>query len=342
MLKIVVDAMGADNGVEPIICGVKDSLSSRLLQNRPFKVILVGDEAKIKPKLEGLDSKLLSQIDLLHTDEFISMNDQASLANKKKETSIFKSIELLKNNEGDAVVSAGHSGATMSLATLQVGRIKGVLRPAICTAMPTSGDTPSVILDVGANTDCKPEYLAGFAIMGYVYSKNIIGVEDPEVGLLSNGEEDTKGNELTKEAFKILKNYPFFKGNVEGADIFNSSVDVIVCDGFMGNLVLKASEGVASAISGIIKKEAKRNLVRSLGAGLMKGAFSALKKKVDYTEYGGAPLLGIKKPVIVSHGKSNQRAIECAIYQAIQSCEVDVCAKIEQAFASFHLENSLN
>lgn len=326
MLKIVVDVMGGDNGVLPIVDGVK-----RALAYKNFEAILVGDEDLIKPLIS---QDVASKVHIVHCSDYIRMEEAASIAAKRKESSIYVGTEIVKNDQAQAIVSAGHSGATMSLATLRIGRIDGVARPAICTLMPSITQNPSIILDAGANTDCKPEYLVDFAIMGYEYAKNVLGYQKPRVGLLTNGEEDSKGNELTKEAFKILKCYDFFKGNIEGNDIYDGSIDVVVCDGFTGNIVLKASEGVATSVSYILKEHIKSSLSALLGGYLLKGAFAKLKKKLDYAEYGGAPLLGVNKTVIISHGKSNARAIECAIYQAIRAIEADVCGKIAQAFVN--------
>lgn len=331
MLKIALDAMGADDGIKPVVNGLLNAL-----KQKQFHAYLIGEESLLKNFLDScnISSDILQRLEIIHADDYIKMTEQASNANKRKETSIFQAIQLLKNEVVQACISAGHSGATMSLATLQIGRISGVSRPAICTCMPTITPNPSIILDAGANTDCKPEYLVDFAIMGYHYAKNVLGYNQPRVGILANGEEDSKGNELTKQAFKLLQSYEFFKGNVEGSDIFNGSVDVVVCDGFMGNLVLKASEGVASSINMILKQEIKSSVLNMLGYALLKKAFDNLKKKIDYAEYGGAPLLGIKKPVIISHGKSNARAIECAIYQAIQAIDSQICEIIQNAFLS--------
>ena len=326
MRKIAIDVMGADHGVEPIVLGVVEAL-----KHREFQALIVGDEAKISPLLP---SELVSRVQIVHCLDYVKMEESATNASKRKETSIFVATELVREGKADALVSPGHSGATMSLATLKLGRIKGVSRPAICTTMPTINGNPSMILDAGANTDCKPEYLVDFAIMGHEYAKSVMGYANPRVGLLSNGEEDTKGNELTKATFPLLKEFEFFQGNVEGRDIFNGSVDVVVCDGFSGNLVLKASEGVASAISQILKQEIKKCPIRTLGAMLMKGAFKNLKKKIDHSEYGGAPLLGVKNVVIISHGSSNTRAIECAVYQALHALDSDICAKLEKVFES--------
>ncbi|TLD97330.1 phosphate acyltransferase PlsX [Helicobacter jaachi] len=326
MLKIAIDVMGADNGIAPIVQGVV-----RALKNRDFIAVIIGDEAQITPLIP---THLRQKVEIVHCADYIRMEESAASATKRTQSSIFKAIELLQNDAVSAVVSPGHSGASMSLATLKIGRIKGVLRPAICTTMPTTSDKPSMILDAGANTDCKPEYLVDFAIMGYEYAKHVVGLENPRVGLLSNGEEDNKGNELTKASFKMLKHFDFFKGNVEGRDIFNGSVDVIVCDGFSGNLVLKASEGVASAINSVLKKEIKSCLCSMFGALFLRGVFRKLKQKMDHSEYGGAPLLGVQKVVIISHGSSNARAIECAIYQALLAIESDICAKLAHTFAN--------
>ncbi len=323
MIKIAIDAMGADNGVQPIVDGLLAAL-----QHEEFFAYVVGDSKEIA-KCAKLPA---DRVEVVHCDDFIRMEEQASLAAKRKGSSIYIATEMLKNKQAEALISAGHSGATMSLATLRLGRIAGVLRPAICTMMPTIKGQPSLILDAGANTDCKPEFLRDFAIMGHEYAKNVLGYQKPRVGLLANGEEDCKGNELTKEAFKLLSSYAFFKGNAEGNDIFNGSVDVVVCDGYSGNIVLKASEGVASSVFTLLKAEIKKSVPALVGAFLLKGAFKKLKKEMDYAEYGGAPLLGVNGNVIISHGKSNARAIECAIYQALKTVRAQIIQKIAAAF----------
>lgn len=355
MWRIAVDVMGADHGVAPIVEGALRAAKSHRCQ-----VILVGDESQITPilakspiaqQLQNLqppkspaqtpessapNSSMASSsmIEVVHCSDYIRMEESATDALKRKDSSIYVATELVREGKADALVSPGHSGSTMSLATLRLGRIAGVSRPAICTLMPTITDKPSMILDAGANTDCKPEYLVEFAIMGHEYARSVMGYEQVRVGLLANGEEESKGNELTKAAFELLRPYGFFKGNVEGNDIFNGSVDVVVCDGFSGNLVLKASEGVASSISHILKQEIKSCPLRMLGGLLLKGAFANLKKKIDYAEYGGAPLLGVKQVAIISHGKSNARAIENAVYQALRACEAKVCERIANAFSA--------
>ena len=327
MLKIAIDAMGGDFGPEPII----DGLIAALRINNNFTAIAVGNESELKALIP---QQFEQRIQILHTDDVISMHDSATDALKRKESTIYKAIELVKLGEADAVVSAGHSGASMSLATLRIGRIKGVSRPAIATLMPTVNGT-TLVLDVGANVDCDARNLQEFAIMGQVYAEDVLGVENPMTGLLSNGEEESKGNEVSKEAFKLLENLPNFIGNVEGNDIFNGSVDVVACDGFIGNIMLKTAEGVADTIGKIIKDNLRRSLVSIAGAVLMRKVFKNLKLKVDYAEYGGAPLIGVKAPVIIAHGKSNAKAMQNAIFQAIAAADSNLNQDIEDKLKQF-------
>jgi len=316
MVKIAIDAMGGDFGPEPIIKGLVQAL-----KKKTFEPILVGKKSEILPLLP---KRYRDKISIVETDDVISMSDAATDAVKRKESSIYKAVELVRNGEADGVVSAGHSGATMTLATLRLGRLKGIARPALITFMPTKNGTRTSVLDVGANVDSKAEHLVQFAIMGGCYSENVMGVKNPRIGLLANGEEDSKGNEVTKAAHKLLKGYEGFIGNVEGGDIFNGSCDVVTCDGFIGNLVLKTSEGVASTISGLIKEYIRKSPIAITGALLMRKVFKLLKKEIDYAEVGGAPLLGIKGCAIISHGKSNAKAMENAIYQAIAYVDTNV------------------
>lgn len=225
MLKIAIDAMGGDFGPEPIIEG----LITALKKNNNFTAIAVGNKEQL---LQLIPPNFLSRIEILHTDDVISMSDSATDALKRKDSTIYKAIELVREGNADAVVSAGHSGASMSLATLRIGRIKGVSRPAIATLMPTSENQNTLVLDVGANVDSDAKNLFEFAVMGQVYAQYALRLDEPIVGLLSNGEEDSKGNEVTKEAYKLISKIPNFAGNVEGSDIFKGTVDVVVCDGF--------------------------------------------------------------------------------------------------------------
>ncbi|MDO9208115.1 MAG: phosphate acyltransferase PlsX [Sulfuricurvum sp.] len=324
MIRIAIDAMGGDFGPEPIVKGTIEAL-----KEKKFEAILVGKKDEILSLLpKGYKDKIL----IIEADDVIDMGDAATDALKRQESSIYKAVELVRNGQADGVVSAGHSGATMTLATLRLGRLKNVLRPALVTSMPTKSGKRSVLMDAGANVDCKAEHLFQFGIMGYYYAQDMLKVSSPRVGLLANGEEDSKGNEVTKEAFKLLEGQQGFIGNVEGNNIFDGSCDVIVCDGFIGNLVLKASEGVASTISYFIKEYIRKSPIAITGALLMRKVFHLLKKEIDYAEIGGAPLVGIKGCAIVSHGKSNPKAVKNAIFQAIRYVDTGV---------NIHIENRL-
>lgn len=321
MVKIAIDAMGGDFGPEPIVKGCIEAL-----KKKRFIPILVGKRDEI---LSLLPKSYKDKILIVDAEDVISMDDSATDALKRKESSIYKAVELVRNGEAHGVVSAGHSGATMSLATLRMGRLKGVSRPALVTLMPSLGGRRTVLLDVGANVDCDSNNLVEFAVMGQLYARDMLNIDVPSVGLLANGEEESKGNDLTKSTFKKLKLYDGFKGNVEGSDIFNGSCDVVVCDGFVGNLVLKAAEGVASTISALIKEYIRKSPVAITGALLMRKVFKLLKKEIDYAEIGGAPLIGIKGCAIVSHGKSNHIAVKNAIFQAIRYVDTGINDHIE-------------
>ena len=330
MLRIAIDAMGGDFGPAPIVEGTLHAL-----KEREFKALLVGDVKVLKSLIPH---EYLDRISFVESTDILDMHEAATNALKRKETSIYKAVDLVKDKIADAVVSMGHSGATMSLATLRIGRLKGVLRPAIATIMPTAvHGKVSLVLDVGANVDCKAEHLAQFAVMGEAYVKDILKVSNPKVGLLSNGEEESKGNEITKEAFTLLKQLKSFVGNVEGNNIFDGSVDVIICDGFVGNILLKTSEGVAESITKIIKQNVRRSPLAIAGAVLMRKVFTVLKKQVDYAEYGGAPLIGINGCAIIGHGKSNAKAVKNAIFQAINFSSSNINADIESKLAQLEL-----
>ena len=324
MIRIAIDAMGGDFGPEPIIEGV-----TQALDEKEFLPILVGDREQI---LQHLPQYYLEQVEIVESSDVIAMSESATKALKRKESSIFKAVELVRDKHADAVVSAGHSGATMALATLRIGRLPHISKPALATLMPSlSRNGKTLLLDVGAVTDCTAKNLYEFAIMGEVYAQKVLGLRKPSVGLLANGEEESKGNALTKEAFKLLQDVPGFKGNVEGSDIFNGHVDVVVCDGYTGNIVLKASEGVVKTIFTLMKDQIRKSIPAKFGALLMrKKVFTKLKKKVDYAEYGGAPLLGVNGCAIISHGKSNSKAIKNAIFQAIAYSDSDVNSAIEK------------
>ena len=322
-VRVAIDTMGGDFGPEPIIEGCMQAMDSYR-----FEPILVGEKDDI---LSYLPQYYLEKVRIVESTDIIDMHEQATNALKRKESSIYKAVELVRNKEADGVVSAGHSGATMTLATLRIGRLPHISKPALATLMPNTGSSKTLVLDVGAVVECKAQNLYEFGAMGEAYALEVMGINNPRLGLLSNGEEDSKGNELTKEAFSLLGKIPGFAGNVEGRDIFNGNIDVVVTDGFTGNILLKASEGVASAIFTLMKQEIRKSLPAKIGALLMKKkVFVRLKKQVDYAEYGGAPLLGIDGCAIVSHGSSNSKAIKNAILQAINYCRSDVNKKIEE------------
>jgi len=326
MIKIAIDAMGGDFGPEPIIEGVVQAL-----EEKKFIPILVGDKTEI---LSLLPQYYIDKVEIVEASDVISMSDQATNALKRKDSSIYKAVELVRNKEADAVVSAGHSGATMTLATLRIGRLPHISKPALATLMPSTAEHKALVLDVGAVTDCTAQNLYEFGAMGEAYVQKIMGIRSPRVGLLSNGSEDSKGNALTKEAFPLLKELDGFVGNVEGKDIFNGKVNVVVCDGFTGNILLKTSEGVVTAVFDLMKQHIRKSLPAKIGALLMrKKVFVNLKKQIDKDEYGGAPLLGINGCAIISHGASNAKAIKNAVFQAIQYTQSDVNTVIEELLA---------
>jgi len=323
MIRIAIDAMGGDFGPEPIIEGVVQAL-----EEKKFMPILVGDKEEI---LSLLPQYYIDKVEIVEAGDVIDMSDQATNALKRKDSSIYKAVELVRNKEADAILSAGHSGATMTLATLRIGRLPHISKPALATLMPSLGKNKTLVLDVGAVTDCTPQNLYEFGAMGEAYMEKTLNIENPRVGLLSNGSEDSKGNALTKEAFVLLKNLRGFVGNVEGKDIFNGKVDVIVCDGFTGNIMLKASEGVVTTVFALMKQYIRKSLPAKIGALMMrKKVFVNMKKQVDKDEYGGAPLLGVDGCAIVSHGASNAKAIKNAIFQAILFTESGVNSQIEE------------
>lgn len=328
MTSIAIDAMGGDFGEKPIIEGVIQAL-----KEREFKAILVGDPQKLKTLIP---QELNSYIEYEEAFDVFAMEENSTDALKRKDSTIYKAIELVKNQKAKAVVSAGHSGATMSLATLRLGRLANIARPAIATLMPNI-HSRTLVLDVGANVDCKSEHLFQFAIMGEAYAKEILKITKPRVALLSNGEEECKGNELTKETHQLLKQLPNFVGNAEGRDIFNGTIDVLVCDGFNGNILLKTGEGVASVITKLLKQEIQKSFLAKLGYLLAKPAFNELKTHIDYEEYGGTPLLGIKECVIISHGKSGPKAIKNAIFQALNFTQSNINQTIEKELSNYEI-----
>lgn len=312
-MKIALDAMGGDHAPQVTVEGAIETLK----EHPDIEIILVGDSEKIKTELQSLKRFPEDRLSIKHASEIISMDESPSYAlRRKKDSSIRRAVELHAQGDADAVVSAGHSGVAMATALFILGKAPGVDRPAIAASLPTL-KKPFVLIDAGANVDCKPSNILEFAYMGSAYYRSVFSVNEPRVALLSIGEEDTKGNELTKEAFRLLRTSGLnFKGNIEGKDIFIGDADVIVCDGFIGNVVLKLSEGLAEVIMKMLRREISDISTGKIAYLLMKPALRRFKKKTDYAEYGGAPLLGINGTCIISHGRSSAKAIKNAILVA--------------------------
>jgi glycerol-3-phosphate acyltransferase PlsX len=331
-MRVALDAMGGDFAPAVTIEGAVETVN----ESTDIEIVLVGDEPSIAKELSGKKYPP-TRLQIRHASQIVGMNEPAlSALRKKKDSSIRRAVELAKNQEADAVVSAGHSGVAMAMALLMFGASEGVHRPAIATIMPTLKG-PFVLVDAGANVDCDPENLLQFALMGDAYCKTMFGNPEPKIALLSIGEEDTKGNMLTKEAFKLLKDSPVrFIGNIEGKDIFTGAADVVVCDGFIGNIVLKTSEGLAEVIMKMLKREIADVTTGRVGYLLMKPALRNFKKKTDYAEYGGAPLLGINGTCIISHGRSSAKAIKNAIKVAAEFSRKRVYEIIAEEINSVH------
>ena len=316
-MRIIIDAMGGDNAPQAIVQGAADA-------QREFGVdiTLVGREAEVKACLHQCGAADNGHITVVNADEIIDMHDDpATAVRRKRNSSMAVALELLRNGEGDAAISAGSTGALLTGATLLVRRIKGIRRAAMAPVLPNGGKG-AVLIDCGANVECTPEYLLQFAYMGSFYSKKILGCDAPRVGLLSNGSEDSKGTPLCKETYALLQEAAEagrlnFIGNVEGTDVFSGNVDVIVTDGFTGNILLKTVEGTAKFMMKNIKGILMKSLKTKLGALLLKNDLLGLKKLLDVSEVGGTAFIGITQPVIKAHGSSNARAIRSAVNQAI-------------------------
>jgi len=313
-MKIAVDAMGGDHAPAVVVEG---SVQAASALNIP--IILVGDRERIEAELKK-HRGVAGNISVRHASEVVGMDESPVQAiRKKKDSSLKVCFDLVKNGEASAVVGAGNSGAAMAAGMFLMKKIKGVDRPAIAVSVPTMKGS-AVLLDVGGNVDCKPMHLLQFAVMGEVYARYALKIDRPRVGLLSNGEEEGKGNELTRETNALIKKTSLnYIGYVEGRDIYHGDVDVVVADGFVGNVVLKLSEGLVEAVTNMLKEEIMATLPSKIGYLLAKGAFRRLKKKIDYAEYGGAPLLGIEGVCVISHGRSNPKAIKNAILRASES-----------------------
>ena len=327
-MQIALDAMAGDHGSEELIAG-----ALLATEQADLRISLVGDEALLNKHLDKLavGSDSANLITIVHASQIIEMDEHpVDAIRKKKDSSVMVAFDLVRRGEADAVVSAGNSGATMAAGVRRLGRLKGILRPGIASAFPTQ-KKPVILMDIGANVDCRPQHLFQFAVMASAYSR-ILDISNPRVGLLSIGEESGKGNSLVKEAYPLLKNSSLnFIGNVEGKDVFQGDVDVIVCDGFVGNICLKISEGLAEAVMQMLKEEIVKSFSAKLGYLLARSAFKAFRKRVDYAEYGGGSLLGIAGTGLICHGNSNSQAIKNAIVGASKMVKLNINRDILQS-----------
>jgi phosphate acyltransferase len=332
---IAVDAMGSDRAPRPELEGV-------LLAARHYdvKILLIGPEEQLKSELAAHPAARHVPIEIVNATEVISMREKAAHAVRTKRDSTMRvGLRLVRDKVAAGFVTAGHTGAAMATAKMTLGVLPGVDRPALAAVFPTAAGKPAILVDVGANVDCKPHNLAQFAVMGEIYCRAIFGVRRPSIGLLSIGEEEIKGNDLTRQAFALIKDLGLnFLGNVEGRDLYNGRVDVIVCDGFVGNVALKISEGLAAAVRYLLKESLKSTITSQFGALLSRRAFVDFQKRIDDSEYGGAPLLGLKGVAIVGHGSSNANAIKNAVRVAKQLSESGVNQRMQQEFSLNHPE----
>ncbi|MEA1971763.1 MAG: phosphate acyltransferase PlsX [Candidatus Cloacimonadota bacterium] len=316
---IAIDAFGSDNAPSPEVEGAVAAIKENICD----KIILVGNKDLITDELNQYKYEL-KRISIVQASEVISMSDKASRAvRKKKDSSLVKAINLQKDKKVNAVVSAGNTGAAMAASLFAYGRINNVSRPAIATNIPTIDGHPKLIMDVGANADCNENHLHEFALLGSLYFHFFYGKEKPRISLLNIGEEPEKGNELSKKTYKLLSedSHIFFQGNEEGKDILTGNSDVVICDGFVGNVVLKTVEGTATSIVGMLKSEIKKRIVSKFGAILLLPVFKALKNKMDHSSYGGALLVGLNGNTIVAHGRSNGKAIKNAVKMGVKISE---------------------
>jgi phosphate acyltransferase len=326
---IALDAMGSDRAPKPEVEG-----AIQAARRFGISVALVGPEERLRAELSR-HPFAPSQISIIHASEFITMDEKAVQAVRaKRDSSMRVGLRSVREGQAAAFITAGNTGAAMFAAKTTLGALPGVDRPALVAIIPTAIGTVSTLLDVGANVDCKPHNLEQFAMMGEIYFRSMFNVARPRVGLLSIGEEEGKGNELTRESFQLLKQLPInFVGNVEGRDIYNGKVDVIVADGFVGNVALKTSEGVANLVRTTLRESLEATITRKVGALLSRSAFSDFKKRIDHTEYGGAPLLGVKSACFITHGSSNANAIKNAVRVANDFVDRNITGNIERELA---------
>ncbi len=322
-MRIVLDAMGGDYAPAVVVDG-----GVQAAREYGVEIVLIGRREAVEPELARFDTAGLP-LHLVHASEVIEMDEHPAQAVKtKRDSSMVVGMQMVRRGEADAFVTMGNSGGALAAALFHLGRLRGIKRPALSTVYPT-GKGPAFIIDIGANTDCKPEYLLQFAVMGSVYAERVLGIANPRVGILSNGEEEGKGNFLVRDATPLLKSSGLnFVGNVEGKDVPAGLADVVVTDGFTGNVLIKTSEGVAAMLLEILQREIKARPLAVLGALLAKQAFRAVKRVLDYSEYGGGALLGVDGVVIVGHGRSNAKAVKNAVRVARAAVEGKVLEAI--------------
>lgn len=334
-MKIIIDAMGGDHAPQaPVEAGCKASATLGV------DIVFVGKKDVIEAQMQKYTYNA-ENVEIVNADEVITNHEEpAKAVRHKKDSSIVVAANLLKNGGGDALLSMGNTGALLASGLLIVGRIKGVLRPALATLLPTEKG-PKMLIDAGANTNCKPENLVQFAVMGSVYMKNVMGIKNPTVGLMSNGEEEGKGDELTKETYPHLQNAPVnFIGNIEGRDVMEGTADIITCDGFVGNVILKTVEGMGAVLGRMVKGIFVKNIITKISSLFVMSGIKEFRAAMDYREYGGAPLLGTKKPVIKGHGSSDAKAVYSAIKQAKKFVETNIIEEIENNIGSMEEQNN--
>ncbi len=335
---IALDAMGSDRAPKPEVEG-----AIQAARNYGVRVLLIGQESILRSELDRHPSARELPIEIVHAADIIRMDEKAVQAVRtKRDSSMRVGLRLVREGGAVGFVSAGNTGAAMATAKMVLGALPGVDRPALAAVFPTALGTAAVLLDVGANVDCKPENLEQFAVMGEIYCRTMFGTRRPRVGLLSIGEEETKGNDLTRDAYPLVKQLPLnFVGNVEGRELYSGKVDVIVADGFVGNVALKISEGVANLVRYTLKESLRATITRQVGYLLSRSAYADFKKRLDHTEYGGAPLLGIKGVCIITHGSSNANAIKNAIRVAAEFAERGINNKIEKELATIRATSAV-
>jgi phosphate acyltransferase len=317
-MRIAVDAMGGDFAPRATVAGAVASAS-----HDGVEILLVGDRARLEREL-GRWGRPDGRLEIVHSDEVVGMDEPATAVRRKRRSSLAVCAELVRDGRAGAMVTTGNTGAAMVAAKLVIGAIPGIDRPALAAVFPNRHGR-TVVLDVGANVDCKPEHLCQFAVMGHFYAQEIVGTARPRVGLLSIGEEQLKGTETTRDAARAIDAAGLnFVGNVEGHDVFNGSCDVVVCDGFVGNVLLKAAEAMADLIVGMMREELIRTSRTRVGGWLAKPAFRNFQRRTDYAEFGAVPLLGVRGGCFIGHGRSNAKAVRSAIRSAVEFCEADL------------------